>query len=224
MRKSTKWMLAGASAGAAAAATAAYGLIARPWHLRWGATREELTAPMPFDGLIPDANYFATRAITIEATPDLVWPFVIDLSVLPAGTIIRRAEEKQSVVFAPPEVEAEATWVVVLEPRGNATRLVSRNRARFPGRLRAVMRYLLVDPGQFLFERDWMLNVKARAEERAEVGESKSAAAASCPGGDTPESQRQLDAAAYQSGGSPPPHRLATALLEDEVQVSELVP
>ena len=49
-------MLAGASAGAAAAATAAYGLIVRPWHLRWGATREELTAPMPFDGLIPDAN------------------------------------------------------------------------------------------------------------------------------------------------------------------------
>lgn len=130
---------------------------------------------MPFDSLIPDANYFATRAITIEAPPDLVWPLVIDLSALPAGTIIRRAEEKRTVVFAPPEVEAEATWVVVLEPRGNATRLVSRNRARFPSRLRAVLRYLFVDPGQFLFERDWMLSVKARAEavaSRAASGES----------------------------------------------------
>jgi hypothetical protein len=164
MRKSTKWMLAGVSAGAAAAAAAAYGLIARPWHLRWGATREELTAPMPFDGLIPDANYFATRAITIEATPEQVWPIVTDLRAMPAGTIIRRAEEKRCVVFAPPEVEAEATWVVVLEPRGNATRLVSRNRARFPGRLSGMMRYLLVDPGQFVFERNWMLNVKAQAE------------------------------------------------------------
>lgn len=157
-------MLAGVSAGAAAAAAAAYGMIARPWHLRWGATREELSAPMPFDGLIPDANYFATRAITIEATPEQVWPFVTDVSVLPHGTIIRRAEENRCVVFAPPEVEAEATWVVVLEPKGSATRLVSRNRARFPGRLSSVMRYLLVDPGQFVFERNWMLNVKARAE------------------------------------------------------------
>ena len=122
---------------------------------------------MPFDGLIPDANYFTTRAITIEAAPEQVWRFVTDLKALPSGTIIRRAEENRCVVFAPPEVEAEATWVVVLKPEGSATRLVSRNRARFPGRFSGVMRYLLVDPGQFLLERNWMLNVKAQAEKVA---------------------------------------------------------
>jgi hypothetical protein len=119
---------------------------------------------MPFDGLIPNANYFTTRAISIEATPEQVWPFVTNVHALPHGTIIRSGEKNRSVVFAPPEVEAEATWVVVLEPRGSATRLVSRNRARFPNRVSAVIRYLLVDPGQFLFERNWMLNVKALAE------------------------------------------------------------
>lgn len=165
MQENTKWMLAGVSAGVAVAAAAAYGLIVRPWHLRWGATREELSAPMPFDDLITDPNYFATRALTIQATPDEVWPFVIDQAMLPRGTVIRQTDEKRCVVFAPPEVEAEATWVVGLEPFGDATRLVSRNRARFAPRLRAVMRYLVVDPGQFLFERDWMLNIKKHAEE-----------------------------------------------------------
>ena len=164
MRNSTKWMFAGFSAGAAAAAAAAYGLLVRPWHLRWGATRAELIMPQPFDSLIPNANYFATRAITIEAPPDVVWPVVVDPGPLPAGTVIRHVDEQRCVAFAPPETEAEATWVVTLERRGNATRLVSRNRARFPGRFSAVVRYLLVDPGQFLFEREWMLKVKARAE------------------------------------------------------------
>jgi hypothetical protein len=153
--------------GVAAAATAAYGLIVRPWHLRWGATRDELSAGMPFDELIRDPNYFATRAVTIAATPDEIWPFLVDLSLLPHGTIIRHMEEKRCIVFAPPEVEAEATWVVMLEPRGDQTRLISRNRARFRRRLGAITRYLLVDPGQFVVERNWMLEIKARAEETA---------------------------------------------------------
>ena len=165
MRKSTRILLLGTSAGIAATAAAAYGLIVRPWHLRWGATREELTAPMPFDELIRKANYFATRAITIDATPDEVWPFVIDASALPPGTAIRHLEEKRCVVFAPPEIEAEATWVVTLEARGTGTRLVSRNRARFARRLSAVLRYLMVDPGQFVVERNWMLSIQAHAEE-----------------------------------------------------------
>jgi len=165
MRKSTRILLLGTTAGIAATAAAAYGLIVRQWHLRWGATREELEAPMPFDELIRKANYFATRAITIEATPDEVWPFVIDEKALPHGTAIRHLEEKRCVVFAPPEVEAEATWVVTLEARGSGTRLVSRNRARFARRLSAVLRYVMVDPGQFVFERNWMLNIKAHAEE-----------------------------------------------------------
>lgn len=168
MRRSTKWLLAGASAGAAAALTTGYGLAIRPWHLRWGATREEVAAAMPFDELIPDPNYFATRAVTIAATPDEVWPFVIDRSALPSGTVIRRLEEKRAVVFAPPEIEAEATWTVVLRPEGNATRLISRNRARFVPRLSSILRYLLVDPAQFVVERKWMLGVKERAEALAE--------------------------------------------------------
>jgi hypothetical protein len=158
-------MLAGGSAGLGAAAMTAYALLVRPWHLSWGATREEMAAPMPFDTVIAHPNYFATRAITIDAPPERVWPLLVDTRVLPKGTIIRTLDEGRSVVFAPPEVEAEATWVVVVQPDGDGgSRVVSRNRARFGPSLGSIARYLLVDPGQFIVERNWLLGLKERAE------------------------------------------------------------
>jgi len=164
MRKSTKWLLLGGSAGTAAALAAAYGTAVRSWHLQWGATRDELTRPMQFDELIERPNYFTTRAITIDAPPGVVWPLVRDTRALPAGTIIRRAEEKQWIAFAPPEAEAEATWVVTLEPLNDGTtRVVSRIRARFPKRVSSILRYLIVDPAQFVIERKWLLGIQARA-------------------------------------------------------------
>jgi hypothetical protein len=45
----------------------------RRWHQRWGATPEEIAAPMPGDELIDGAQYRATRAITIAAPPEAVW-------------------------------------------------------------------------------------------------------------------------------------------------------
>ena len=165
MRAGTKQLLAGLSAGAAAGLGAAYGLMVRPRHLRWGATDGEVAARMPFDELIPQPNYFATRAITIAARPEDIWPVVTDPALLPLGTRVRHAEPRRLIVFTPPEKQAEVTWVVTLEPRPEGTRLVSRNRARFHRTLAGVARYLAVDPGQFLFERDWLLAVKERAEQ-----------------------------------------------------------
>lgn len=165
MRRGTKWLLFGGTAGIAAAAAAAYGVIARPWHLRWGATREELTRPMPFDQLIRDPNYFATRAITIDGPVESVWLAVTDQKLLPPGTLIRHLEPPRSVVFAPPENEAEATWVVVLDAIADGrTRLVSRTRARFARRASAILRYAMVDPALFLIEKRWLEEVKKRAE------------------------------------------------------------
>jgi hypothetical protein len=168
MRRSTKWLLAGGSAGATAMFAGLYGLLVRPWHLRWGATDDELRRPMPFDELIGSPNYFATRAITVTATPDIVWPLLLDRHALPPGTAVRSMEENRFVAFAPPEDEAEATWVVVLEPlESGRTRIISRNRARFPARAAAIVRYLLVDPAHFMFERYWLRALASRAERLA---------------------------------------------------------
>lgn len=57
----------------------------RHWHCRWGATAEETAAPMPADDLVPGARYRATRAITIDAPPEAVWPWLVQVGCLRAG-------------------------------------------------------------------------------------------------------------------------------------------
>ena len=66
------------------AAAVIYRVRVRPWHLRWGATDEELTRPMPGDGLLPGSES-ATRAITIKASPAAVWPWLVQLGYGRAG-------------------------------------------------------------------------------------------------------------------------------------------
>jgi hypothetical protein len=57
----------------------------RPWHLRWGATDTEVAAAMPGDDLVPHAQFRPTRAITIEALPAAVWPWLVQVGFGRAG-------------------------------------------------------------------------------------------------------------------------------------------
>jgi hypothetical protein len=66
-------------------AVAAYASILRPWQLTWGATTEELARSLPGDDLVPRPTFDATRAVTIDATPDVVWPWLIQVGVTRAG-------------------------------------------------------------------------------------------------------------------------------------------
>jgi hypothetical protein len=59
--------------------------IYRRWHLHWGATPDEAAAPMPGDDRFPDAQFRATRAISIAAPPELVWPWLVQMGCLRAG-------------------------------------------------------------------------------------------------------------------------------------------
>jgi hypothetical protein len=51
----------------------------RRWRTTWGATPAEAAATMPGDELIPNQKWRYTHAVTIEAPPDLVWPWVVQL-------------------------------------------------------------------------------------------------------------------------------------------------
>ena len=74
----------GVSIVIAALVMAAYVWILKPWHLRWGATDEEVARTMPGDELIPGAGT-ATRAISIDATPEAIWPWLVQLGYGKAG-------------------------------------------------------------------------------------------------------------------------------------------
>jgi hypothetical protein len=57
----------------------------RSWHLRWGATDAEVAAAMPGDDLLPRAQFRPTRAITIDAPPAAVWPWLVQVGAGRAG-------------------------------------------------------------------------------------------------------------------------------------------
>ena len=69
---------------AAASVPAAYTLAVRPWHMRWGATDEELTRPLPGDAIVPDGIQ-STRAITIHAPARAIWPWIAQMGQDRAG-------------------------------------------------------------------------------------------------------------------------------------------
>jgi hypothetical protein len=73
-------------AGAAGAGLlAVYAKLVRPWARRWGATAEEAARPLPGDQLVTKADYVATRAITIHAPPQEVWPWLVQIGSGRAG-------------------------------------------------------------------------------------------------------------------------------------------
>jgi hypothetical protein len=63
----------------ALAGIAAYGLAVRPRLLNWGATDQESEGPLPGDALIAVPDLAATRAITVRASADEVWPWIAQL-------------------------------------------------------------------------------------------------------------------------------------------------
>lgn len=75
------------SAGEAALAAPLFATapLLRRWHLRWGATDAEVTDAMPGDELVSDPSFSATRAITIDAPPSAVWPWIVQIGVGRAG-------------------------------------------------------------------------------------------------------------------------------------------
>lgn len=59
--------------------------LIRPFHLRWGATSSEAHGPVAGDDLVPVSHFTATRAITIDAPPDDVWPWLMQVGITRAG-------------------------------------------------------------------------------------------------------------------------------------------
>jgi hypothetical protein len=70
---------AAAAGTAVIGSAAAYFLAVRPWQLRWGATDEERGATLDGDDLLPNPDLVATRAITVHALADQVWPWIAQL-------------------------------------------------------------------------------------------------------------------------------------------------
>lgn len=66
-----------------ATAIMAYLKLGRPRVLNWGATPEETTRAMPGDDILRDAVLQTTRAVTVEAAPEHIWPWLVQMGPRP---------------------------------------------------------------------------------------------------------------------------------------------
>lgn len=62
-----------------AALAAAYLNLIRPWQQHWGATANEVAAPMPGDDLVRNPLEVTTRAVTVHARPEHIWPWLAQM-------------------------------------------------------------------------------------------------------------------------------------------------
>ncbi len=84
MRKPRPRTIAAAIALGAVGAVLVY-VVYRPWAVNWGATDEEIARAMPGDGLLSDPTFNATRAVTVNASPAEIWPWIVQMGYKRAG-------------------------------------------------------------------------------------------------------------------------------------------
>lgn len=75
----------GTAVGLTVAVGAAYFAVVRPWHTNWGATDEEIAMDLPGDDLVPEPDYVANHAVTIDAPAASVWPWLVQIGYNRAG-------------------------------------------------------------------------------------------------------------------------------------------
>lgn len=75
----------GVIVGGVAAATGACALAIKAWQRRWNSTAEEAARPLPFDDQVTRPTYVTNRAITVNAAPERIWPWIAQMGELPRG-------------------------------------------------------------------------------------------------------------------------------------------
>lgn len=151
---------------AVVAAAVLYLAFIRPQQMRWGATDTELGLPLPGDRVVGNASFVATRGVTIEAPPAVVWPGIVRMGQR-EERFVKGFEAGHYMLWLgrkPPR----ATWCWSLTPIGTQrTRLVTRVRFHHAWLTRAFLRVLAADVLDGFAVRQAMLAIKAEAEARA---------------------------------------------------------
>lgn len=57
----------------------------RDWQMNWGATTEEVNNYMDGDELLKNPGFYTTRVVEIEAPPEKVWPWLVQMGYKKAG-------------------------------------------------------------------------------------------------------------------------------------------
>jgi hypothetical protein len=138
---------------------------------RWGASEEEVARPLSGDDEVPNPGIASTRAISIHAPTQVVWPWLVQMGW---GRVNETTAFKISA-FEPNRwllwVKPRSSWAWKLVPlEGGRTRLISRLKQRYDWRAspgNALLTLILFEFGDFPMMRKLFLNVKRRAQRLA---------------------------------------------------------
>jgi hypothetical protein len=64
-----------------AVTTIIYLLVLWPWMSSWGATGTEVEKTLPGDNLVPDPTLQSTKGLTVEAGPEEIYPWLLQIGV-----------------------------------------------------------------------------------------------------------------------------------------------
>ncbi len=141
-----------------------------PWHRTWGSTRDELALSLPGDNPDRVPAFELQHAVTIDAPPDVVWPWLAQLGQDRAGTLgadlgwkVLELQENRALVL-----DHRGAFVLLPAPEGR-TRFIIRSQlsdARVPV-WAAGLQFMAFELPHFIMERRMMLGIKSRAEESA---------------------------------------------------------
>ena len=181
-----------AGVGAVTGAAAVYRRFLRGPILKWGATLAEVGSRLPGDELLEDADGVATRAITIDARPSAVWPWIAQMGPSPRGgaytdRVLPEYQQPQvgdgfgygpnkmsfrcvepEHILAVQSADGNWVWTFIVEgtESGQSRLLISRNRFRLP-RLRDTLGMIPMEPASLVMERKMLYGIKQRAEQLA---------------------------------------------------------
>src|SRR5512142_395007 len=62
-----------------------YWFVVRRWFAGWGTNAEERDRVMPGDGVIDDPTDTTTHAVTIDAPPEDIWPWLVQMGYQRGG-------------------------------------------------------------------------------------------------------------------------------------------
>ncbi|HOD06088.1 MAG TPA: hypothetical protein PKH92_13670 [Anaerolineaceae bacterium] len=99
-----------------------YLILFRPWQLRWGATNDEIKRSMPGDDIVAEPSFNATRAVSINAPAETIYPWIVQMGVGRAGwysyDLLDNLGRPSAEVILPAHQNRQIGDVVPMSPDG----------------------------------------------------------------------------------------------------------
>ena len=94
----------------------------RPWQLTWGATDAEVAAALPGDEVVDRPSFTATRAVSIAAPPESIYPWLVQMGVGRAGwysyDLLDNLARPSATEILPEHQQIDVGDVVPMSPDG----------------------------------------------------------------------------------------------------------